>query len=166
MERNYDKEYEIMVHHLRNPMIAKDFFNSKMGPIKGLTIEWDTIKMIDKNFIDKSLSHLHTDLVFSCHMNEKIGYFHLIIEHQYAPQVLTVEQMRAYNLALSDYHMALGNQSLPIILNILYRMMNQEDVTKDDPYFGQFKNAEKGIDFEQEVKAQQVESFFKNQEKM
>ena len=121
---------EITIHHphdgffkhsLSNLTVAKDLLQAHLSPAITQRIQWDSLRLSNKSFTDAKLAQLHSDLVYSCQIDNRSIY--ILVEQQTKPDPLPAFRLLRYNVALLEEHLAQNKKEkqrkhLPIILNL------------------------------------------------
>jgi predicted transposase/invertase (TIGR01784 family) len=110
-------------HSLSNPTVAKDLLQAHLSPAITQRMQWDTLKLSNKSFVDKKLSQLHSDVVYTCQIDGQAAYIYILIEQQTKPDPLLPFRFLQYNVAMLTEHLAQNKkekkkQHLPTILNL------------------------------------------------
>ena len=113
---------EFFKHSLSNLTVAKDFLKAQLSPDVLPLIRWDTLKLSNLGYTDKTLDQLHSDLVHTCQVNQKSAYIYVLLE-QAEPGPLLAFHILRYNVALLTQYLEQNRQGrkdvkLPIILNL------------------------------------------------
>lgn len=103
--------------------MAKDLLQAHLSPSIQQRIQWDSLKLSNKSYTDEKLAQLHSDVVYTCQIDEKSSYIHILLEQQTKPDPLLPFRFLQYNVAMLAEHLSQtkqGNQKtkLPIILNL------------------------------------------------
>jgi predicted transposase/invertase (TIGR01784 family) len=103
---------------LSNIQIARDILTSHIQPAIAKRINWDTLQITNKSFVNEELTQFHSDIVYRCELNSKEAYIYLLLEHQSTPDKLLPFRMLTYNVALMEQHLSQGHKQLPMIINL------------------------------------------------
>jgi predicted transposase YdaD len=123
---------EITIHHphdgffkhsLSNLTVAKDLLRAHLSPAITQRIQWDSLRLSNKSYIDEKLAQLHGDVVYACQIDNKSAYIYILVEQQTTPDPLLPFRFLKYNVALLAEHLAQKKkgkqrQHLPTILNL------------------------------------------------
>jgi predicted transposase/invertase (TIGR01784 family) len=110
-------------HAVSDLTVAKDFLQAHLSPSIAQRIQWDSLRLSNKSYTDEKLAQLHSDVVYTCQLDEKSAYIYLLLEQQSTPDPLLPFRFLQYNVALLAEHLAQNKKSpqkkkLPIILNL------------------------------------------------
>ena len=75
-------------HSVDDVSVAKSFFQAHLPASLQQRIHWDTLRLTNKSFSDEQLQALHSDVVYSCQLDQKRAYIYLLIEQQTDPDPL------------------------------------------------------------------------------
>jgi predicted transposase/invertase (TIGR01784 family) len=103
---------------LANIEVAKDLLKPNLPQDMVQRINWDTLELTNKSFVDDKLAQTHSDLVYKCLLQAKEVYIYTLLEHQSTPERLLAFRMLKYNLSLMEQHLNERHSHLPIILNV------------------------------------------------
>jgi predicted transposase/invertase (TIGR01784 family) len=107
-------------HVLSNLTAAKDFIQAHFDPEITKRLQWDTLRLSNKSYIDEKLKHLHSDMVYTCQLDTNGPDIYILIEHQSKPDNFLPFRFMQYNMAILTRHRAQSKQGedakLPIIL--------------------------------------------------
>jgi predicted transposase/invertase (TIGR01784 family) len=110
-------------HALSNLTVAKDLLRAHLSPSIQQRIRWDSLKLSNKSYTDEKLAQLHSDVVYTCQIDEKSSYIYILLEQQTKPDPLLPFRFLQYNVAMLTEHLSQTKKSqaqakLPIILNL------------------------------------------------
>ena len=103
---------------LTNQAVAKDLLQAHLAPALCRRIDWDTLQLTNKSFVQKALQQFHSDVVYRCQVDNKEAYVYTLIEHQSTPEPLLPFRFLQYNVLLMEAHLAQGHKRLPLIANL------------------------------------------------
>jgi predicted transposase/invertase (TIGR01784 family) len=103
---------------LANLEVAKDLLQAHLAPEIVKRIDWNSIQLTNKSFVDEKLAHLHSDVVYQCKIDGKEAYIYCLIEAQTTPDPLFPFRILRYNIALMEQHINQGHKRLPVIINL------------------------------------------------
>ena len=124
---------EIIIHHphdgffkhsLSNLTVAKHLLQAHLSPSITQRIQWNSLRLSHKSYTDEKLKQLHSDVVYTCQIDQKSAYIYLLIEQQTTPDPLLPFRFLEYNVAMLSDHLAQQKEEkkkatrLPIILNL------------------------------------------------
>ena len=75
-------------HSLSNLTVAKDLLQAHLSPAITQRIQWDSLRLSNKSFTNEKLAQLHSDLVYSCQIDNKSAYIYIMVEQQTKPDPL------------------------------------------------------------------------------
>ena len=110
-------------HSLSSVTVAKDFLQAHLSPSITQRIQWDTLKMTNRSYVNQKLAQLHSDVVYTCQLDKKSAYIYLLIEQQTKPDPLLPFRFLEYNVSLLKEHIAqrqekYKNRPLPVVINL------------------------------------------------
>jgi len=106
------------------PAIAKDLVKSQLPPDMVERINWDSLELTDKSYVEDTLAHAHTDVIYKCFLKnqDQYTYLYMLLDNDRTPTELLASRMQAYNLTLIAEHMAEGHTYIPLVLNVCIKM--------------------------------------------
>ena len=110
-------------HSLSDISVARDLLKSHLSPSITQRIQWDTLKLSNKNYTNEKLHQLHSDVVYTCQLDHKSAYIYVLIEQQTTPDPLLPFRFLQYNVLLLEEHIAQRKRKdkklpLPVIINL------------------------------------------------
>jgi predicted transposase/invertase (TIGR01784 family) len=104
-------------------IVAKDLLQAHLRPAITQRIQWDSLRLSNKSYTDEKLVQLHSDVVYTCQIDNKSAYIYILIEQQTTPDPLLSFRFLQYNVAMLTEHLAQNKkekkrQNLPTILNL------------------------------------------------
>jgi predicted transposase YdaD len=111
-------------HSLSNLTVAKDFLQAHLSPAITQRIRWDSLRLSNKSYTDAKLEQLHSDVVYTCQLdNKQAAYIYILTEQQTTPDLLLPFRFLQYNVAMLTEHLAQNKkekkrQRLPSVLNL------------------------------------------------
>jgi predicted transposase/invertase (TIGR01784 family) len=110
-------------HALSNLTVAKYLLRAHLSPSIQQRIQWNYLKLSNKSYTDEKLAQLHSDVVYTCQIDEKSSYIYILLEQQTKPDPLLPFRFLQYNVALLAEHLSQNKKGqqktkLPIILNL------------------------------------------------
>ena len=110
-------------HSVDDVSVAIDFFQAHLPASLQQRIHWDTLRLTNKSFSDEQLQALHSDVVYSCQLDQKRAYIYLLIEQQTDPDPLLPFRFLQYNVKLWQQHIKQQTekdrqQPLPMVINL------------------------------------------------
>ena len=104
---------------LSNLEVAQDLLKAHLAPELVGQIDWNTLQITNKSYVDEKLKHLQTDMVYSCKLNGQDAYIYTLIEQQTKPDPLLAFRLFEYNVTMMREHLKQGNKKLPLIANLV-----------------------------------------------
>lgn len=95
----------IKIHHphdsfFRSPLsnleVTQDLLKAHLAPELVQQIDWNTLQLTNKSYVDEQLKHLQTDMVYTCQLNGKDAYIYTLIEQQTKPDPLLAFRVLEY----------------------------------------------------------------------
>jgi predicted transposase/invertase (TIGR01784 family) len=110
-------------HSLSNLTVAKDLLQTHLSPAITQRIQWDSLRLSNKSYTDAKLAQLHSDVVYTCQIDDKSAYIYILIEQQTTPDPLLPFRFLQYNVAMLTEHLSQNKKKkkrehLPTILNL------------------------------------------------
>ncbi len=99
--------------------MAKDLLKAHLAPEIAQEIDWSSLQITNKSYIDEQLSQFHSDMVYSCRLNGHEACLYTLIEHQTAPGPLLPLRLLEYNVKMSREYINQGNKKLPLVINLV-----------------------------------------------
>lgn len=63
-----------------NLKVAKDLLKTHLPARLVKLIDWDTLQITNKSYVDETLRHFLSDMVYRCSIKNKEAYIYLLIE--------------------------------------------------------------------------------------
>ena len=111
-------------HSLSDITVAQDFLKAHLSPSITQRISWDTLSLTNRSFTDEKLNNLHSDVLYTCQLDQKDAYIYLLIEQQTNPDPLLPFRFLQYNVELLKQHIKQRKKEkekklpLPVIINL------------------------------------------------
>ncbi|EAW3363251.1 Rpn family recombination-promoting nuclease/putative transposase, partial [Salmonella enterica] len=84
-------------------------------------VRLDTLKLEPGSFVDQKLRELHSDVLYSVETAEgHAGYIYCLVEHQSTADRMMAWRMMRYSMAVMDAHLKKGNDTLPVVVPLLF----------------------------------------------
>lgn len=100
--------------------VARDFLQLYL-PAQFLRIcDLDTLQLTCGSFIEEDLRASYSDILYSLQTQHGAGYIYALIEHQSSPDKLMAFRLMRYALAAMQRHLDAGNDTLPLVVPILF----------------------------------------------
>ncbi|EAO9467364.1 Rpn family recombination-promoting nuclease/putative transposase [Salmonella enterica] len=106
---------------LREPDTARDFLAVHLPADIRTQVRLDTLKLEPGSFVDQKLRELHSDVLYSVETAEgHAGYIYCLVEHQSTADRMMAWRMMRYSMAVMDAHLKKGNDTLPVVVPLLF----------------------------------------------
>ncbi|EBD1361406.1 Rpn family recombination-promoting nuclease/putative transposase [Salmonella enterica] len=106
---------------LREPDTARDFLAVHLPADIRAQVRLDTLKLEPGSFVDQKLRELHSDVLYSVETAEGYaGYIYCLVEHQSTADRMMAWRMMRYSMAVMDAHLKKGNDTLPVVVPLLF----------------------------------------------
>ncbi|EDW5197523.1 Rpn family recombination-promoting nuclease/putative transposase [Salmonella enterica subsp. enterica serovar Javiana] len=106
---------------LREPDTARDFLAVHLPADIRAQVRLDTLKLEPGSFVDQKLRELHSDVLYSVETAEgHAGYIYCLVEHQSTADRMMAWRMMRYSMAVMDAHLKKGNDTLPVVVPLLF----------------------------------------------
>ncbi|EMZ8851986.1 Rpn family recombination-promoting nuclease/putative transposase [Salmonella enterica] len=106
---------------LREPDTARDFLAAHLPADIRAQVRLDTLKLEPGSFVDQKLRELHSDVLYSVETAEgHAGYIYCLVEHQSTADRMMAWRMMRYSMAVMDAHLKKGNDTLPVVVPLLF----------------------------------------------
>ncbi|ELF3957131.1 Rpn family recombination-promoting nuclease/putative transposase [Salmonella enterica] len=106
---------------LREPDTARDFLAVHLPADIRAQVRLDTLKLEPGSFVDQKLRELHSDVLYSVETAEgHAGYIYCLVEHQLTADRMMAWRMMRYSMAVMDAHLKKGNDTLPVVVPLLF----------------------------------------------
>ncbi|ENI3242201.1 Rpn family recombination-promoting nuclease/putative transposase [Salmonella enterica] len=106
---------------LREPDTARDFLAVHLPADIRAQVRLDTLKLEPGSFVDQTLRELHSDVLYSVETEEgHAGYIYCLLEHQSTADRMMAWRMMCYSMAVMDAHLKKGNDTLPVVVPLLF----------------------------------------------
>ncbi|EAW8016916.1 Rpn family recombination-promoting nuclease/putative transposase [Salmonella enterica] len=106
---------------LREPDTARDFLAVHLPADIRAQVRLDTLKLEPGSFVDQKLRELHSDVLYSVETAEgHAGYIYCLVEHQSTADRMMAWRMMRYSMAVMDAHLKKGNNTLPVVVPLLF----------------------------------------------
>ncbi|EAR4288726.1 Rpn family recombination-promoting nuclease/putative transposase [Salmonella enterica] len=106
---------------LREPDTARDFLAVHLPADIRSQVRLDTLKLEPGSFVDQKLRELHSDVLYSVETAEgHAGYIYCLVEHQSTADRMMAWRMMRYSMAVMDAHLKKGNDTLPVVVPLLF----------------------------------------------
>ncbi|EAM8349271.1 Rpn family recombination-promoting nuclease/putative transposase, partial [Salmonella enterica] len=103
------------------PDTARDFLAVHLPADIRAQVRLDTLKLEPGSFVDQKLRELHSDVLYSVETAEgHAGYIYCLVEHQSTADRMMAWRMMRYSMAVMDAHLKKGNDTLPVVVPLLF----------------------------------------------
>jgi len=99
--------------------VAKDLLKAHLPKKLVQQIDWDTLQITNKSYVDQHLKQLRSYMVYKCTLQGKEAYVFLLIEHQSTPDPLMPFRVLEYNVRICRECIDQGHKQLPLIANLV-----------------------------------------------
>ena len=100
--------------------VAREFFENKLPKEVLKLVNLDTLETQKDSYINKELKEFFSDLLFKVDINNKEGYFYLLIEHKSYKEKLAIFQMLRYILEIwESKFIKEEKETIPVIIPFL-----------------------------------------------
>ena len=104
---------------MTNLKVAKDLLKAHLPKKLDKQIDWDTLQITNKSYVDENLKQTFSDMVYRCQINGRESYIYALIEHQTEPYFLLPFKVLEYNVMICREHIRQGHKELPLIANLV-----------------------------------------------
>ena len=105
---------------MKNDRVARQFFQSYIPHEILCKTDLTTITVEDNSFIDDDFSETEADVVFSAQVNQQLGYFYILCEHQSSVDKSLALRMRKYMLRIVErYRHQQPDKALPFVYPLI-----------------------------------------------
>ncbi|EPW1515428.1 Rpn family recombination-promoting nuclease/putative transposase [Salmonella enterica subsp. diarizonae serovar 48:r:z] len=106
---------------LREPVTARDFLSAHLPQDIRARVRLETLKLEPGSFVDQKLRELHSDVLYSVETADgDAGYIYCLVEHQSTADRMMAWRMLRYSMAVMDAHLKKGNETLPVVVPLLF----------------------------------------------
>lgn len=116
------------IHHIHdgffkvamiNLKVAKDLLKAHLPDKLVKRIDWDTVQITNKSYVDENLRQIFSDVVYKCTIDGQAAYLFLLVEQQTMPYFLLPFKVLEYNVMICREHIRQGHKELPLIANLV-----------------------------------------------
>ena len=97
----HDKFFKLLMKDVR---VAKDYLQAHVPKYILEKVNLNTLKLINCSFVDHGYKKTEADIIYSVQLNEGIGYFYLLCEHQTDIDKWTAFRVLGYTVKLLQQH--------------------------------------------------------------
>ena len=112
----HDSLFRVAMSNLK---VAKDFLKTYLPLTLVKCIDWHTLQITNKSYVEETFKDLLSDMVYKCTINKKAAYIYLLIEQQTKPYRLLPFKILEYDVIICREHIKQGNKELPLVANLV-----------------------------------------------
>lgn len=107
---------------LEHPIVAKEFFEMHLPKEIKAMFSSHTLKMEKESFVEASLQHSISDILFSAKFKDETGYLWVLLEHQSTPDHFMAFRLFKYMTDIAARHLTLNPKSkhLPFVYPLVF----------------------------------------------
>lgn len=99
--------------------VAKDLLKAHLPEKLVQQIDWNTLQITNKSYVDQKLRQVMSDMVYRCTLQGREAYIFLLIEHQSTPDPLMPFRVLEYDVRICRECIDQGYKQLPLIANLV-----------------------------------------------
>lgn len=99
---------------------ARDFIEIHLPVALRSLCDLSTLSLESGSFVEESLRHSCTDILWSVKTREGEGYIYVLIEHQSSPDRHMAFRLMRYAIAAMQRHLEKGHHLLPLVIPLLF----------------------------------------------
>ena len=80
--------------------IARDLLKAYLDADIQKMMQWETLRMSDRSFIDEQLHPLYSDMVYTAQIDNGSAQLYIVIEHQSTPDPMLAFRFQQYNYGI------------------------------------------------------------------
>jgi predicted transposase/invertase (TIGR01784 family) len=96
--------------------VAKAIMKSHLLPNMVKRINWTTLQLANKSFVNKRLRQLHSDVIYRCTLDDGKTHLYWICEHQSTQDKKLPLRTLEYMVMVMRQHMNEGHEKLPLVM--------------------------------------------------
>ncbi len=124
------------------PETARDFLDAHLpGHIKQIC-NLDTLQLQSGSFLEDELAPYYSDVLYSMETDIGVGYVYALIEHQSSPDKHMGFRMMRYAIAAMKQHLDAGNETLPLVVPLLFYHGRTSPYPYSTNWLDEFENPE------------------------
>ncbi len=104
---------------MTNLKVAQDLLKAHLPEKLVRRIDWDTLQITNKSYVDENLRQIFSDAVYKCTIDGQAAYLFLLVEQQTVPYFLLPFKVLEYNVMICREHIRQGHKTLPLIANLV-----------------------------------------------
>ena len=112
----HDSLFRVSMSNLK---VAKDLLKAHLPATLVRLIDWNTLELTNKSYVDQHLKHFLSDMVYRCTISGKKAYIYLLIEQQTEPYPLLPFKVLEYDVMICREHIRQGHKQLPLVANLV-----------------------------------------------
>ncbi|WYW35947.1 Rpn family recombination-promoting nuclease/putative transposase (plasmid) [Vibrio harveyi] len=124
------------------PETAKDFLNIHLPEHIKQICNLDTLQLQSGSFLEGELVPYYSDVLYSMETESGVGYVYALIEHQSCPDKHMGFRMMRYAIAAMKQHLDAGNDTLPLVVPLLFYHGKTSPYPYSTNWLDEFENPE------------------------
>ncbi|HDM8071934.1 TPA: Rpn family recombination-promoting nuclease/putative transposase [Vibrio harveyi] len=124
------------------PETAKDFLNIHLPEHIKQICNLDTLQLQSGSFLEEELVPYYSDVLYSMETESGVGYVYALIEHQSSPDKHIGFRMIRYAIAAMKQHLDAGNDTLPLVVPLLFYHGKTSPYPYSTNWLDEFENPE------------------------
>ncbi|MDA0126343.1 Rpn family recombination-promoting nuclease/putative transposase [Vibrio sp. MM46] len=124
------------------PETAKDFLNIHLPEHIKQICNLDTLLLQSGSFLEEELVPYYSDVLYSMETDSGVGYVYALIEHQSSPDKHMGFRMMRYAIAAMKQHLDAGNDTLPLVVPLLFYHGRTSPYPYSTNWLDEFENPE------------------------
>ncbi|WP_188052760.1 Rpn family recombination-promoting nuclease/putative transposase [Vibrio harveyi] len=124
------------------PETAKDFLNIHLPEHIKQICNLDTLQLQSGSFLEGELVPYYSDVLYSMETESGVGYVYALIEHQSSPDKHMGFRMMRYAIAAMKQHLDAGNNTLPLVVPLLFYHGKTSPYPYSTNWLDEFENPE------------------------
>ncbi len=124
------------------PETAKDFLNIHLPAHIKQICDLDTLQLQSGSFLEDELVPYYSDVLYSMKTENGVGYVYALIEHQSSPDKHMGFRMMRYAIAAMKQHLDAGNETLPLVVPLLFYHGKTSPYPYSTNWLDEFENPE------------------------
>ena len=128
--------------NLTDPQRAKKLIETHLSQEIVKHTDFTTLEAKPTQFIQKNLRSMSSDVLYSVKIKNKPAYIYFLWEHQSTAQALMAFRMLLYVIEIMKWHLAQGNDKLPLVIPTVIYHGKQSPYPYDTSIFSCFEEVE------------------------
>ncbi|EGQ7958005.1 Rpn family recombination-promoting nuclease/putative transposase [Vibrio vulnificus] len=124
------------------PETAEDFLNIHLPEHIKQICNLDTLQLQSGSFLEEELVPYYSDVLYSMETDSGVGYVYALIEHQSSPDKHMGFRMMRYAIAAMKQHLDAGNDTLPLVVPLLFYHGRTSPYPYSTNWLDEFENPE------------------------